>query len=105
MHSDCDIDERRIFRNGGLNLHIGGLPNDDRVASFRFLKSTPRKNGNSKKTLDGRYCTLIGPCHRTIRTTGLESSLDDRLSLKLLINVPRLPSFYQHGTTWSAHIL
>jgi len=23
----------------------------------------------------------------------------------LLINIPRLPSFYQHGATWSAHIL
>jgi len=25
MHSDLDIDERRIFRNGGLNLHFGGI--------------------------------------------------------------------------------
>ena len=25
MHSDCDIDERRIFRNGDLNLHIRGI--------------------------------------------------------------------------------
>jgi len=66
MHSDWDIDERKIFRNGGLNLHTGGLPTDDRVASFRFLKNTPRRYGNSKKALHGRYCTLIGPCHRTI---------------------------------------
>ena len=25
MHSDWDIDDRRIFHNGGLNLHIGGI--------------------------------------------------------------------------------
>jgi len=45
MHSDWDIDERRIFGNSGLNLHIGGVPKDDRVASFRFLTSTPRSYG------------------------------------------------------------
>jgi len=38
---------------------LGGLPNDDRVASFRFLKSTPRRNGNSKKTLHRRYCKVL----------------------------------------------
>jgi len=25
MHSDSDIDERRIFSNIDLNLHIGGI--------------------------------------------------------------------------------
>jgi len=45
---------------------LGALPNDDRVASFRILKSTPRRYRNSKKTLYGQYCTPIGPCHRTI---------------------------------------
>jgi len=44
---------------------LGGLPKDDRVASFKFLKSTPRRYRNSKKTLHGRYCTLIGLCHLT----------------------------------------
>jgi len=92
---------------------LGGLLKNDRVASFRFLKRTPRRYRNSKKTLygrqarnqrggnratapprnfhkrmyflgaatsyiilpppkisvgcglDGRYCTLVGPCHRT----------------------------------------
>ena len=28
---------------------LEGLPNDDRVASFRFLKSTPRRYANSNK--------------------------------------------------------
>jgi len=50
---------------------LGELPKDDRVASFRFLKSTPRRYGNSKKTLCGRYCTLIGPCHQTIKVETL----------------------------------
>ena len=46
---------------------LGRWPKDDRVASFSFLKSTPRRYRKSKKkTLYGRYCTLIGPCHRTI---------------------------------------
>jgi len=31
------------------NCPKGGLPKDDRVASFRFLKSTPRRCENSKK--------------------------------------------------------
>jgi len=38
---------------------LGGLPNDDRVASFRFLKGTPRRYGNSKNTLYGRYCKVL----------------------------------------------
>ena len=46
-----------------------GLPKGDRVASSRFLKSTSRRYRNSKKTLYGRYCTLIGPCHRTMSKT------------------------------------
>ena len=45
---------------------LGRLPKDDRVASFRFLKSTLRRYRNSNKTLDGRHCTLVGLCHRTI---------------------------------------
>jgi len=38
---------------------LGGLPKDDRVASFRFLKSTPWRYGRSKKTLYGRYCKVL----------------------------------------------
>ena len=33
-------------------MHIGGLHKDDRMASLRFLKSTVRRYGNSKK-----FCT------------------------------------------------
>jgi len=33
---------------------LGGLLKNDRVASFRFLKRTPRRYRNSKKTLYGR---------------------------------------------------
>jgi len=29
MQSDLDIDERRIFCNGDLNLHFGKLPKED----------------------------------------------------------------------------
>jgi len=32
---------------------LRGLPKDDRVASFRFLKSTPQRYGNSKKICTG----------------------------------------------------
>jgi len=46
---------------------LGGFPKDDRVASFRFLKSTPRRYRNSKNSLYGRYSTLAGPCYRTIQ--------------------------------------
>jgi len=59
-----------------LSCILGELPKDDRVASFRFLKSTPRRYGNSKKTLYGRYCTLIGPCHQTI-PDGQQDELTD----------------------------
>jgi len=45
---------------------LRGLPEDARVASFRFLKSTPLWYRNSKKTLYELQYTLIGPCHRTI---------------------------------------
>jgi len=38
---------------------LGGLPKDDRVASFRFLNSTPRRFENSKKTLYGRYWMVL----------------------------------------------
>ena len=34
------------------------LPKDDRVASFRFLKSSPQRYGNSKKSLYGPYYTV-----------------------------------------------
>jgi hypothetical protein len=34
---------------GALICILHGLPKDDRVASFRFLKSTPQRYGNSKK--------------------------------------------------------
>ena len=44
---------------------LRGLPKDARVTSFRFLKSTSQRYRNSKKTLYGLQCTLIGPCHRT----------------------------------------
>ena len=33
---------------------FGVLTKDDRVASFRFLESTPRRYGNSKETFYGR---------------------------------------------------
>jgi len=49
MHSDWDIDERKFFCNGGLNLRIGEVPKNNRVASFWFLKSTPRRYRKSKK--------------------------------------------------------
>jgi len=38
---------------------LGGLPNDDRVASFRFFKSTPRRYRNNKKNLYGRCCKVL----------------------------------------------
>ena len=44
---------------------LRGLPKDDRVASFKFFKSTLQRYGNSKKILYGRYCKVIGPCHLT----------------------------------------
>ena len=67
MYSDWDIDEKVFSVMATLTCILGGLPKDDRVASFRFLKSTPLRYRNSKKTLYGRYCTLIGPCHRAIK--------------------------------------
>jgi len=74
-HSDWDIDERRIFRNGGLNLHIGVLPEDDRVASFRFLKSTASSYGNCKKnfvrTILHAYRSLPPDYIDTISNLGL----------------------------------
>ena len=59
MHSNWDIDERAIFPNGGLNFILGGLPKDDRVELFRFLKNTPWRNANSKKSLYGGYCKVL----------------------------------------------
>ena len=59
MHSERDIDERRFSVMAALICILGGLPKDDRVASFRFLKSTPHRYRNSKKTLHGRYCKVL----------------------------------------------
>jgi len=50
---------------------LGGLLKDDRVPSFRFLKSTPRRYGNSKKLCtDGiaRFSKNLGFGNRTIIT-------------------------------------
>ena len=53
----CIVTE--IFTKEGFSVMValiwilGRLPKDDRVASFRFLKSTPRRNGRSKDFLRG----------------------------------------------------
>jgi len=65
MYSYCDINERRIFHNGGLNWHIEGLPKDDRVASFGFLKRPLRRYGSSKN-----LCT-DGITRLSVLATGL----------------------------------
>jgi len=47
---------------------LGGLPKDDRVASFRFLKSTPPRYRNSEKLCtDGiaRFSKNLGIGNRT----------------------------------------
>jgi len=38
MHSDWDIDERRIFRNGVLNLHITGIAQGWQSGIIQILK-------------------------------------------------------------------
>jgi len=45
---------------------LGGLPKDDRVASIRFLKSTPQRYGNSKKTCTDCIARLSVPATRLI---------------------------------------
>jgi len=65
MYSYGDINERRIFRNGGLHWHIGGSPKDNRVASFGFLKRPLRRYRNSKK-----LCT-DGTTRLSVLATGL----------------------------------
>ena len=63
IHSDWDIDKARFFVMSALICILGGSLKDDRVASFRFLKSTPRRCRNSKKTLyDGiaRFSKNLG---------------------------------------------
>jgi len=38
MYSDWDIDERRIFRDGGPNLHIGGIAQGWQSGIIQILK-------------------------------------------------------------------
>ena len=38
VYSDWDIDERRIFRNGGLNLYIGGIAQGWQSGIIQILK-------------------------------------------------------------------
>jgi len=38
---------------------LAGLPNDDRVGSFRLLKRTPQRYRNSKKPLYGQHCKVL----------------------------------------------
>ena len=60
------LTKTRFLVMAALICILRKLPKDDRVASFRFLKSTYQRYRNSQKTLYGPYCTLIGLCHRTI---------------------------------------
>ena len=52
------LTKERFSLTADLICILGGLPKDNRVASFIFLKSTPRTYRNSKKTLYGRYCKV-----------------------------------------------
>jgi len=54
-----------FFVMAALICTLGELPKDDRVASFRFLKSTPRRYGNSKKTI-ARFSKNLEFGNRTI---------------------------------------
>ena len=38
MYSDWDIDERKIFHNGGLNLHIGVIAQGWQSGIIQILK-------------------------------------------------------------------
>jgi len=61
-----------------LTCILGGLPKDDRVASFRFLKSTPRRHRNSENTLYRRYCKVfpkLGFGNQTIGWCALKAGL------------------------------
>jgi len=59
MHSDLDIDERRICRNGGLNLHIGGIAQGWQGAIIQILKEHTSEVWKQQKTLHGRYCKVL----------------------------------------------
>jgi len=43
MHSDWDIDEIKIFRYGGLNLHIGGIAQEWQSGIIQILKENTSK--------------------------------------------------------------
>jgi len=50
---------------------LGGLPKDDRVASFRFLKSTPRRYRNSKKLCTDGIARLSVPATGLVPTSSI----------------------------------
>jgi len=64
MYNYRDIDENKIFSNGGLNLHIVWIAQRRQSGIIRILKEYTSVV-YSKNTLYGLQCTLIGPCHRT----------------------------------------
>jgi len=59
---------------------LGGLPNDGRVASFRFLKSTPQRYRTSKK-----LCT--DGIVRFSRNLGLETGLLESTAQIISLNM------------------
>jgi hypothetical protein len=60
------LTKTRFLVMAALICIMRGLPNDDRVASFRFLKNTPQRYGNDKKKL----CT-DSIAHLSVSATGL----------------------------------
>jgi hypothetical protein len=53
------LTKARVLVMAALICILCGLPKDDRLASFRFLKSTPQRYGNSKKALYGPNCKVV----------------------------------------------
>ena len=63
MQSDWDIDERRIFRNGGLKMHIGGIAQGWQSGIIQILRAHLGGMETAKKLCtDGiaRFSKILG---------------------------------------------
>jgi len=74
MHSDWDIDERKIFGNSGVNLHIGGIVQGWESGIIQILKENISELWKQQKKLrtggSARFSKNLGYGNRTLSHLG-----------------------------------
>ena len=80
MHSDWDIDERKIFRNGGLNLHVGGIAQWWQSGIIQILKEHTSEEWKQQKNFTPTV--LQGSPKIWGLATGVYCAFDDPFRVK-----------------------